>query len=123
MARPGESYFTPRYKEPWQEMLDDLNLHPKPMEKECHGGMGSIGGFTYPYWDTRVLHVGESGGGFPKREAPRTFRTRWDTRDRFYQTKGPKNDIKMRPTSLQKFSKRFNGMGDPCSLLQTTYFC
>ena len=35
------------------------------------------------------------------------------TRDKFDQTKGPKKDRKMSPTSLHKFSKRFNGTRDP----------
>ena len=71
-------------------MLDDLNIHPKPMEKECNGGMGSIGGFTNPYWGTGVPHVGESGEGFPKKGVPRPSGMGRDTRDRFNRARGQK---------------------------------
>ena len=116
MARPRDLDFnasTPRYKEPWQEMLDDLNLHPKPMEKECHGGMGSTGGHTNPYWDPRTPHVGESGGMFPKMGASKPLEPGRDPRDRFDQSRGKRDNKKVRPTSLQKFCKKFDGIGDP----------
>ena len=58
-------------------------------------------------------HVGESGGGFSKKGVPKPRGSRGDSKDRFDRPIGPKDDKRMRPTSLQKFSKSFNGYGDP----------
>ena len=40
----------PKTKPPWQEMVDDLNLHDYPIAEEQPEGMGSASGdFTNPW--------------------------------------------------------------------------
>ena len=94
-------------------MVDDLNLHDHPKEGEQNKGMGSPRGFTNSYWDKGMPHVGESGGGFSKKGVPKPGGSGRDSKDRFDRPRGPKDNRRKRPTSLQKFGKRFNGSGDP----------
>ena len=134
-AREGETQFnasTPKTKPPWEEMVDNLNLHGHPREDKRAEGGGSGRGSTNPYLGREETHVGDSGEDFSRKESrpwgsgkdsrdkfdkpkgPKDDRgSEKDPRDRFDQPRGPKDDRRMRPTSLQKFSKRFDGSGDP----------
>ena len=116
IARPREkdvNAFTPRYMEPIYPSNADKHLHPQYVSRDYSGRIGRP---MHSHGDESRIYMDESGGNMVNEGPHMPYEQKPNLRKKLHQTRGKKDktrDKKLRPTYLQKFSKKFDGTGDP----------